>query len=469
MRSEEDTFFREGEIKHIIHRFEKMRQGKTRFYFDVHEFEDIIDYYLNTNRLNKASEAVKFGLSQHPGSVSIQHKEAQLLIDKGRIKQSLSLLRKLSSVESSNYEVLITYGTALSIAGFSNEAVQKFDRALDLNPEEKEEVAGLIGFSLQDLEKYHEAAKYFRLVYKINPSRHSCLNELAYCYERSGQLVKAASAYTKYLDKEPYSEMAWYNLSVVYSRMEKFSEALSAIEFAYAINDRNSSVIFKRGNIFASLQKFQEAVDCYIEFLDIENDSITGNIALAEGFENLGNFQKAEQYYDEAKKLDPDSPEIFFGMGMVQLKKKNYKLSKGYIRKAIAYDNENPEFWYALSMVSELQDNKLEAIDAIQKAIEYDPFEVNYWIVSARLLVETGDITEAIETLNTSFSFLPESPSIHYWLGVYNLLDNWSKKGFYHLEQGFILDFDLHKKILKDHKWILSLKRVKSMVEQYNG
>lgn len=467
MRSEEDTFYYEGEVRHTIARFEKMQRERAKTYFDVNEFEDIIDYYLTTNRLKKALDAIKFGLSQHPGSISIQHKEAQLLIDKGRIKESLQILKKISSVELSNYEVFITFGTALSIAGLTQEAIQKFDKALDLNPDERDEVASLIGFALQDLEKYSEAVKYFRLAYKINPERHSCLNELAYCYERSGQLAKAKVAYNKYLEKEPFSVMAWFNLSTVYTRMEDFEEALSAIDFAYAIDDMNPSVIFTRGDIFVSLQKYPEAIESYKEFLEVEYDNIKGLIALADCYENIGDLKKAELLYEQAKKIDPEAPEILFGMGMVQLRKKNYKLSRSYFKKAIEKDNENAEFWYALSLAFELQENKLDAIDAIRKALEYDPFEPNYWIFLARLLIETGDIPEAIETLNSSFSFLPKNPSIHYWLGIYNLLNNYSKEGLYHLEQGFSVDYDLHEKILKDHKWILSLKNVKIMIEKY--
>lgn len=469
MRSEEDTFYYEGEVRHTIARFEKMQRERAKSYFDVNEFEDIIDYYLATNRLRKASDAIKLGLSQHPGSVSIQHKEAQLLIDKGHIKESLRILKRISSVESSNYEVFITFGTALSIAGLTHEAIQKFDKALALNPDEKDEVASLIGFALQDLEKYNEAVKYFRLAYKIDTKRHSCLNEMAYCLERSGQLAKAEVVYNKYLEKEPFSVMAWFNLSTVYTRMEKFEEALSSIDFAYAIDDMNPSVIFTRGDIFVSLHKYPDAIESYKEFLEVEYDNVKGLIALADCYENMGDFKKAESLYEEARKIDPESPETLFGMGMFQLRKKNYKLSRSYLKKAIEKDNENAEFWYALSLAYESQETKLEAIDAIRKALEYDPFEPNYWIFLARLLVETGAIPEAIETLNSSFSFLPRNPSIHYWLGVYNLLNNYSKEGLYHLEQGFSVDFDLHEKILKDHKWILSLKNVRIMIEKYIG
>ena len=83
MRSDDNTFYREDDHS-LVKRYEKMRREKTRSFFDVHEFENIIDYYLEMNKLVKASLAVKCGLAQHPGSVGIQIRKANLLIDKGK-------------------------------------------------------------------------------------------------------------------------------------------------------------------------------------------------------------------------------------------------------------------------------------------------------------------------------------------------------------------------------------------------
>ncbi|MCD6597711.1 MAG: hypothetical protein J7L04_08495, partial [Bacteroidales bacterium] len=137
MRSDDNTFYREDDHS-LVKRYEKMRREKTRSFFDVHEFENIIDYYLEMNKLVKASLAVKCGLAQHPGSVGIQIRKANLLIDKGKYQQALSLLTRFSLIEPSNYEVFISIGTALNLLGKTSKAIWNFDHALSLDPDDKD-------------------------------------------------------------------------------------------------------------------------------------------------------------------------------------------------------------------------------------------------------------------------------------------------------------------------------------------
>ena len=51
-----DDFDKYGEkdITALVERFEAMLNGSRRAYFDVEEFEDIIDFYFVKNNINKA-------------------------------------------------------------------------------------------------------------------------------------------------------------------------------------------------------------------------------------------------------------------------------------------------------------------------------------------------------------------------------------------------------------------------------
>ena len=46
MEEEKYGFVHDSEVEEVILRFEKMRKNKETCYFDVIEFEAIIDYYL---------------------------------------------------------------------------------------------------------------------------------------------------------------------------------------------------------------------------------------------------------------------------------------------------------------------------------------------------------------------------------------------------------------------------------------
>ncbi len=65
---EEDRygFSYEEEVKHAVQKFERMRKNNENYFFDVIEFETIIDYYIESNNSIKAFEAATLATQQHP-------------------------------------------------------------------------------------------------------------------------------------------------------------------------------------------------------------------------------------------------------------------------------------------------------------------------------------------------------------------------------------------------------------------
>ncbi|MEA1898907.1 MAG: tetratricopeptide repeat protein [Bacteroidota bacterium] len=467
MRFEENTFYQDNEIKLKVQRYEQMKREKVSLYFDVHEFEDIIDFYLGNNSIGSASEAVRFGLDQHPSSMAIQMREAQVLTDRGKISQSLKILWKLSSIERSNHEVFLLLGTVLNIKGDHKQAIENFDRALSLNPEDKDEVASHIGISLQNRERFIDAIKYFKLALKLNPNRFINLYEQAYCNEKLGRYSKAESYYKAYLDKEPYAEIGWYSLGVVRSGMEKYRESIDAYDYALAINDKNTATLFNKANILFLLKQYQDAADVYTELLEIEPDNINGLLYIAECYEELGLFDKAEHYLKEAQLVKPDSADAFYGMGLLSMKKNDVRESRRFIRKAISLDNENPEFWFALSRSYQLDKRYESATNAIDKTLELDPFSQDYWVEKAYLESLNGKLKSAIATLKKSFSYIPENAQVHYKLGILLLKTFSFEKGLSHIEEGLILDYELSKEVFETEKKIFYSKEVQSLLSKH--
>ena len=91
MEEEKYGFVHDSEVEEVILRFEKMRKNKEACYFDVIEFEAIIDYYLDGNKPVNAFEATSFACELHPNSVPIQIRKARVLLEKGRATEALAL------------------------------------------------------------------------------------------------------------------------------------------------------------------------------------------------------------------------------------------------------------------------------------------------------------------------------------------------------------------------------------------
>src|SRR5271157_1212615 len=168
MGEERDWIYEDDDVIEAIRRYEDMVKRKTMYFFDVHEFEEIINYYIDINNFGKAIAAAEYGFRLHPSSTLIQLKIAHLLIDRGKVSESISLLNNIEKLEQSNYEVYILKGTAYNILGNVTEAKIHFDKAVSLTSENKSEVLCNIGISFEDRAQFNTAIEYFLESYDIN-------------------------------------------------------------------------------------------------------------------------------------------------------------------------------------------------------------------------------------------------------------------------------------------------------------
>jgi len=161
-----------------VQKFERMRKNNENYFFDVIEFETIIDYYIESNNSLKAFEAATLASEQHPNSVSIQLRKARVLLDKGRAVEALRILKKLENIEPGNHEVYIAKGTALGMLGDIQGAKKMFDFSLTLDSEDIENILFAITSVLQNLNYYDHLIPYLIRLIELEPEFKAHLYDL---------------------------------------------------------------------------------------------------------------------------------------------------------------------------------------------------------------------------------------------------------------------------------------------------
>jgi len=469
MRQEEDTFFQEEETQKSVNRFEEMQRNKTRYFFDVHEFEQIIDFYFENGLHNRAYEAIRFGLSQHPDSIPLQLKKAQVLLHQRRLKQSLSLLNKIARIEYNNYEVFVSLGMVFNLLGRTDEAILNFDKAFSLEPEEKDEIAGQIAFSFMDQQKYEEAIKYFSLALQINPSHVSCLFELGNCYKQSSKYREAEKYYKRFLDKQPFSLHGWFFMGVVLKYQDRFEEALEALDFALAINDQYSNALLLKADIFTFLERFEEAIETYLVLLAIVPEDVMALVTLANCYLSINHLEEAEKYLIRAKNIDPSYSDIYYLLGSITQDTDRLKQSVVYFRKACSLDPEDPVFWYSLAGALTDIGRIKEARDALKKAIREDPQDMEPREALARLYCEDGNYVKAADILEEGFNFSEPNAWHFYFLGSYRILGHELQRGLRAIEKALELNFSIHEEISLFQPDVFNTKEVLELIEKYKN
>jgi len=405
MKEEFEDIFQNDEYDELLNRWEDMLKNKKKYFFDVFEFENIIDYYIDTDKANNALKAVTLASEQHPSSIVIQLKKAQVLIDKGQAAQALKIIEQLELIESSNIDIYLVKGAALNALNRYSEAERAFDLAVSFSFDEKVDVIQIVASAFEQIGKYQVSLKYLLEAYKLEPTNLLILFDIGYCYEKLGQIKKSIDYYLRYLDREPFSENAWYNLGILYTKAEMFEKAVEAYEFALAINPEFSLAYFNLANAFSNNEDYLKAIENYKEYLNYDGNSVEVLTYMGDCFESLKDYDQAFSYYEDAIKEDAFFSDAYFGKANICFQQNKYEESLELVNKAIKIDDLNAEYHYLLgSIYTELKDDKSASL-SYKKAFEIDPSEIDFVLALNESYIKIKKYVEAKDVL---IAFLKE-------------------------------------------------------------
>lgn len=214
----------EEEYKLSLSRFESMLKTNKVLFFDSEEFENIILHYLDSGKLNLAKKALKLGLEQHPNSIGLKLVEVELLVFQNKLEAADRLLNEIESIDPENEEVFIQRATVYSKKGRHEEAIVSLQKALTLT-EDLADVYSLLGMEYLLLDKIDQAKDNFILCLEHDEEDQSALYNVIYCFDFLSENEEAISYLTKFIDKNPYSEIAWHQLGRQYFTVKNYEKA----------------------------------------------------------------------------------------------------------------------------------------------------------------------------------------------------------------------------------------------------
>lgn len=427
MNSERDfreDYFEQENFREVYGRFKKMQKHQKVSFFDVNEFELLINYYLEENKIDTAIEIADHALSQHPFSSVIQLKKAEVFIEQNKAKEALSLLLPIVAIETSNAELSMLTGIAYSLLGDFDTANKYFVLTLKYTYDDKDEAAFNVAQTFEKAGAFVFAIQYYKLALELNPDEGNYLFDIAFCYEQYDDLQNSKSYYLKYLDFDPLSDNAWYNLGVVYSRLEEDVKALEAYEYAIAINAYNSSALFNLANTCVNKEDYESAIEYYNEFLEIEPFNNQGLYYLGDVYLKQKKYEKAKECFNRCLELDKNYADAYFGLSYIEFSNKNHYESIELLKKAIKFNPENPDYWSLFGDLNSKLDFFDFAEDSYKKALSLNPDNSTTLIKYVDLLIDQKKLRVALNSLlsaqekNTSDSkLLFQTASVYFLLG----------------------------------------------------
>lgn len=426
-----------------LNRFESMLKTNKVFFFDSEEFEEIILYYLDMGKTNLAKKALKLGLDQHPKSTGLKLVQVEMLVYEDKLDAAEKLLNELYAIEPHNEEIFIQRASIYSKRDNHEKAVACLQEALNYT-DDFADVYNLMGMEYLFMDNLEAAKESFIKCLEEDFLDQSALYNVVYCFEFLDQ-NKAAVDYLKtYIERNPYSEIAWHQSGRLYYGLKDYENAVRAFEFATYIDDTFVGAFMEKGKALERLKRYEEAIACYNQTIALDDPTSYALLRIGKCYEKLGNRAEAMKYFNQTVHEDPLLDKGWIAITDFYIREKNFQKALFHVNKALAIDDQNPGYWKRYATINEVMDFFEEAEYGYRKAVELGDFELDTWLFWVGILQHLGEYEHAVHTLLQASEYYPEEQEIEYRLAGLYFIQNLSEKGLFHLANGLRLNYQNH-------------------------
>ncbi len=433
----------EEEYNLSLSKFESMLKTNKVLFFDSEEFEEIILHYLDSGKASLAKKALKLALEQHPKSTGLKLVQVEMLIYDDKLDQAEKLLNELFAIEPHNEEIYIQKANIYSKRDNHEKAVELLKTALKYT-DDFADVYNLIGMEYLFMDNLELAKENFIKCLEEELEDQSALYNVVYCFEFLDQNLEAIEYLKKYIDKNPYSEIAWHQSGRLYYSLKDYENAVRAFEFATYIDEDFVGAYMEKGKALERLKKYEDAIDSYNRTIELDDPTSYALLRIGKCYEKLGKKSEALKYYNKTVHEDPLLDKGWIAITDFYVRQKNYQKALFFVNKALAIDNENHLYWKRYATINKAMNLFEEAEYGYRKAVEYGDFQIDTWLFWVDILQFLGEFEAAVQTLLQASEYFPEQYEVEYRLaGLYFMLQE-NEKGVFHLSNGLRLNFKNH-------------------------
>lgn len=431
-----------------LSKFESMLKTNKVLFFDSEEFEEIILHYIDMGKTSLAKKALKLALEQHPKSSGLKLVHVEMLVYEDKLDLAEKMLNELYAIEPNNEEIYIQKANICSKRDQHEKAIELLKIALKYT-DDYADVYNLIGMEYLFMDNLEMAKDSFVKCLEEDLDDQSALYNVVYCFEFLDQNKEAITYLNQYIDKNPYSEIAWHQIGRLHYGLKEYEEAIRAFNYATLIDDEFMGAFMEKAKALERLKRYQEAIESYERTIELDDATSYALLRIGKCHEKLGNTALAIKFYNKTVHEDPLLDKGWIAITDFYVREKNYQKALFYVNKALAIDNQNPMYWKRYATINKQMNFFEEAEFGYRKAVEFGDYQLDTWLFWVDLLQFLGEFDSAIQTLLQATEYFPEENEIEYRLaGLYFMIQDLTK-GKFHLSNGLRLNFDNYL-IIKD-------------------
>nr|XP_042705826.1 protein O-mannosyl-transferase TMTC1 isoform X4 [Chrysemys picta bellii] len=260
-------------------------------------------------QFKEAQEVYQAGIENCPESSDLHNNYGVFLVDTGAPERAVSHYQQAIWLSPNHYVAMVNLGRLYRSLGQNKETEAWYKRALKVS--RKAEILSPLGALYYNTGRYEEALQVYREAAALQPSNKEIRLALAQVLAMMGQ-TKEAEKMTNHIVTEEAECLECYRLlSAIYSKQERYSKALEAIDKALQLKPKDPKVIselfFTKGNQLREQNLLDKAFESYKVAVELNPDQAQAWMNMG-GIEHIkGDYINARSYYKKALQLVPNS------------------------------------------------------------------------------------------------------------------------------------------------------------------
>ncbi len=450
-----------------VKRYETM-MGKDRSgFFDVEEFEMIIDHYLSNNEARRAQSVLDNAKRQHPDSVDLTFCEGLVHMGMGRLSKALEIFDGLERIEPFSPEIHLNKASIYSQQRNYRRAIEHYRRALQLSEEGLDEIYLDLAFEHENLEEFDVALECLKKAVEDNPENETVLHELAYCFDLANADEVSVVWFRNFTNEQPYSAVGWFCLGNVLAKLDRMEESNEALDLAITIDERFTNAYFSRARNMLIAGEYRDAVACYEETLTFDGPQAITFSFIGECYEKMEQFEQALIHYDQSIHLDPTWADAWIGRGVVKdiLNRLPEALRDLENATRIAPDNADSWYYYANSLAR--SERYADALQSYEKLNTIEPQSLEGWMDHADLLLKLKGPEAALKKLKEGELVHKLNAKYKYRVASYLLRCGREQQALLELEEALMADHTCHNTLLEHYPEVTNMPQVMHLLDLY--
>jgi tetratricopeptide (TPR) repeat protein len=285
---------------------------------------------------SEAADLLRRAKKQRPADFWINHELGMAFKHQSppNLPEAVRFLTAAVALRPDSLGALQNLGTTLAVHGRVDDAIEHFQRAIQLN--QRYAVAhDALGTALMKKGQLDEAIASHRKALEIDPKNALAHGHMGAALASRGQIAAGIDHIEKAIALDPKTG-AWHsNLGIVRTMTGQVDRAIACFRKAVELDRKHAIAHFNLGNALFGKGKVDEAIACFRQAIALDPNDTRFHNNLGFVLSGKGQLEEAIASYRKAIDLDPKSALVHSNLGKALMKKQQVDEAIACFRKTI--------------------------------------------------------------------------------------------------------------------------------------